>query len=69
MITVPESKGEETAYDAVSEQAAGREADNREVPSAKMDWLYELELTDTLKRSSKKDNSANEAGDELFLDY
>jgi len=49
---------------ATVEESAGREA-----PSAKMDWLYEWELADTLNRPAEKDDPAEAVIDELFLVY
>jgi len=50
-------------------KAAGLESAKQEVSSVKIDWLYELELADSLKRPAKKDNSAKEAVEKFFLAY
>jgi len=49
--------------------AKGEEPASRATSSDKMDWLYEWELADMLKRPAKKDDSANEAVEEFFLAY
>jgi len=56
-----------SALDSVLEEAAGRGLSSRETPSAELEWFYDLKLASTPKRPAKKDNSAKEAVDGLFI--
>ncbi len=75
LIAVPGGKaaGEEAsavrrraAQDAVFRQAVEREPERPRASSSKLDWLYEFDQMSTQKRSSKRDQSAEAATDEVL---
>ncbi len=58
--------GRRAAQDAIFRQAVEREPERPAASSSKLDWLHEFDQMSTQKRSSRRDQSAEAAADEVL---